>query len=680
MIPPGKIHVSIFLLSLLLVPVSPGMGEESIPAAPAMDRVTLQGGKTVEGSIIDITDLRVVVVSGGEGGTRSVHPRGEVQKIERAAASALLEFFERKLGEYRGSAAELWKLADFCSTKKILPERRRALREVIRIEPDNLQARLELGHAKLDGKWLGEEEVEAKLLENYEIQNGELVPGTGPGKTPTTVVRKNSGIPPSYRILDRKKLSAEERKKLEKDRANRIRDAEKYLESKRKEYIGIPWENRHKIPTPNFEIHCNSTEKVARAYAALMEEIRSHLQKMFTSRIQRTQKAPVFIYCSQEEFMSRDSLGRWGGRGLGGYYNPVSQAITTYHGTFGFTGTTLSVLCHEGTHYYQGLVLKDFNNIPMWLIEGLAVYFGDGMVFDPVKKKMTLGKVPRDRLAHIQEKMLAKRHTPVEKLVTLTRNQGFSGSHYADSWALIYFLVNSGKDGMHFLTDYWRTGLERLLTKKDFMDLSDNYFDGVKNLEAKYIEYVLGLEMPSAGKVVGDWFQSEVFQFDFKAPSEDWKFFEDREDKKLLVGLIDPSSDAEVRVYFQNNDSFLEKDVYFDGYQKLASTLFKEVKHEPVKISGLDGFKLGYVSPSRKAADFTPAGERMPLSVIAAGGKEKEKAKGKGAEYDVVEFKLIQVDGLVTIVCSAPAGRGVAFAPVFDRMNENFALTFTRRW
>jgi hypothetical protein len=488
-------------------------------------------------------------------------------------------------------------------------------------------------------------------------------------------VRRTSGIPQSYRILERKKLSPEERKKLEKDRAKRIRDAEKYLESKRKEYIGIPWENRHTIRTPNFEIHCNSTENVARVYGALMEEIRKKLGKWFTSGVKRTGRAPVYIYSSQEEFMSKDNLGRWAGRGLGGYYSPVTQAITTYHGTFGFTGTTLSVLAHEGTHYYQGLVLKDFDHIPMWLIEGLAVYIGDGMVFDPVARKMTLEKVPRDRLAHIQEKMLAKRHTPVEKLVTMTRNQGFSGSHYADSWALIYFLINSDTKGKPFLSDYWRTGIDRLLTKKDFLDLSDHYFDGVKNLEARYMEYILGLEMPSAGTVVGDWFQSEVFQFDFKAPSDDWKFFDDREDKKLLVGLIDPSSDAEVRIYFQNNDSFLEKDVYFDGYQKLASTLFKEVKHEPVKISGLDGFKLGYVSPSRKAADFAP--DRMPTQGPGAAAPAKEKAK---AEYDVVEFKLIQVDGLVTIVCSAPAGRGPAFAPVFDRMNENFALTFTRRW
>ena len=673
MIPLGKIHVSTVLLPLLFIPVSRGAGEES-PAPPAVDRITLKGGKTIEGSVIDITDHRVVVLSGGEGGTRSVHARGEVQAIERAATRELLDFFERKLGEYRGSAAELSKLAEFCSMKKIVPERRRVLREVIRLEPDNVQARLELGHAKLDGKWLGEEEVEAKLLENFQVQNGELVPG----KTPTTVVRKVSGISPSYRILERKKLSGEERKKLEKERANRIKDAEKYLESKRKEYIGVPWENRYRIPTKNFEIHCNSTEKVAKAYAALMEEIRNHLQKMFTSKIQRTQKAPVFIYSSQEEFMSRDNLGRWAGRGLGGYYNSVTQAITTYHGTFGFTGTTLSVLCHEGTHYYQGLVLKDFNNIPMWLIEGLAVYFGDGMVFDPVKKKMSLGKVPRDRLAHIQEKMLAKRHTPVEKLVSMTRNQGFSGSHYADSWALIYFLVNSGKNGMHFLTDYWRTGLERLLTKKDFLDLSDHYFEGVKNLEAQYMEYILGLEMPSAGRVVGDWFQSEVFQFDFKAPSETWKFFEDKEDKKLLIGLIEPGGEAEVRVYFQNNDSFLEKDVYFDGYEKLARTLFKDVKHEQVKISGLDGYKLGYVSPSRKAADFTPAVERMAPATSPDPGKEKETAKT--AQYDVVEFKLIQVDGLVTIVCSAPAGQGAVHASVFDKMNENFALTFTRRW
>jgi hypothetical protein len=522
------------------------------------------------------------------------------------------------------------------------------------------------------------------------LPRGAAAPEEGPGgaKSGTTSVKEPEAFPKSYRVLERKKLSASERKALEKERADRIKSAEKFLRDRQKEYDGIPWENRHVIKTQHFEIHCNSTLNVAKAYGALMELIRSKLVGIFKSKIQRNLRAPVFIYASQDEFMGKDMFGRFGGRGIGGYYMPTTQAITTYHGTFGFTGTTFGVLAHEGTHYFQGLVLKDFDNIPMWLIEGLAVYVGDGSTFDPKTKKMEIGKIPRDRLAHIQEKVLHKRHTPIDKLVNMTRGiGGFSGSHYADSWALIYYLVNSGDKGKKLLSDYWAIGLDRLLKKKDFLDLAQKYYGGVKNLEAQYIEYILGLEMPPAGRVVGDYFQSDTFQFDFKAPDEEWVFFEDKDDKMCLFGLADPGSSAEVRVYYVSNLFYADSKAYFDAYLRMAQASFGDVKHEEVKVSGLGGYKLTYAAPSRKGADLVPGPEvdpaRQGSAPPPAKAKEKkagEKAGEKADWRDVVEFKLIQIDGVVTIVCSAPKGEGPRFAGVFGRMNDNLTLTFTRRW
>jgi hypothetical protein len=522
------------------------------------------------------------------------------------------------------------------------------------------------------------------------IFRGAAIPEEGPGgaKSGTTSVKEPGALPKSYRVFERKKLSASERRTLEKERADRIKSAEKFLRDRQKEYDGIPWENRHILKTQHFEIHCNSTLNVAKAYGALMELIRSKLLGIFKSKIQRNLRAPVFIYASQDEFMGRDQLGRFGGRGLGGYYNPTTQAITTYHGTFGFTGTTFGVLSHEGTHYFQGLVLKDFDNIPMWLIEGLAVYVGDGSTFDPKTKKMEVGKIPRDRLAHIQEKILHKRHTPIEKLVNMTRGiGGFTGSHYADSWALIYYLVNSGEKGKKLLSDYWAIGLDRLLKKKDFLDLAVKYYGGVKDLEVQYIEYILGLEMPPAGRVVGDYFQSDTFQFDFRAPDDGWVFFEDRDDKMCLFGLVDPGSSAEVRVYYVSNLYAADSKTYFGAYLRMAEASFKDVKHEEVKVSGLGGYKLTYSAPSRKAADFVPGPEIDPARQGTAPAAPRPVTKAKGKEpddkadwRDVVEFKLIQVDGVVTIVCSAPRGEGPRFAGVFGRMNDNFTLTFTRRW
>ena len=319
---------------------------------------------------------------------------------------------------------------------------------------------------------------------------------------------------------------------------------------------------------------------------------------------------------------------------MGGYYNPGTQTVTAYHGTFGFTGTTFSVLCHEGTHYYQGLVLKDFENMPIWLIEGLAVYFGDGSVFDPKKAKIEVGKIPRDRLADIQERMLIQRNTPIEKLITMTRYNGFSGTQYADAWALIYFMVNSGDKGKKLLTDYWSIGLERDLTKQDFLGLAEKYFGGVKALERQYVDYISGLHMPPAGHVIGDYFVSDIFQFDFKAPGDDWQFFEDPDDKKMLIGLLCPGTSAETRVTYQNNFFNSKSDAYLEGYLRIAKPLYKNLEYEPAKISGLKGFKLHYLDESGESVELSDLGALAKLKIergLTDGSEKKAPTARKGA-------------------------------------------------
>ncbi|MBI4600796.1 MAG: DUF1570 domain-containing protein, partial [Planctomycetes bacterium] len=344
-----------------------------------------------------------------------------------------------------------------------------------------------------------------------------------------------------------------------------------------------------------------------------------------------------------------------------------------------FTGTTFGVLCHEGTHYFQGLVLQDFDNIPMWLIEGLAVYFGDGSAFDAQKRKITVGLIPRDRLAHIQEKMLLARHTPVKKLVSMTRRDGFNGSHYADAWALIYFLVKSGKKGELLLMEYWAKGLKARLEKKDFLDLADKHFGGVEALEKQYVAYTLKLDMPPAGKVLGDYFVSDTFQFDYKAPGEDWQFFEDRDDKKLLVGMLAPSGKGEIRVYYKNNELWLKPDKYMEGYLRTVPQ-FKDLKRDQVKSGKLQWEKLTYLDDGSDPPAMTivmSEEEGIPRVEVI---KAKKDDKAKKAPSDVVRYLLIQDDGVVEVECSAPQGQGAQLAEVFDVAHESFTMTFTRRW
>ena len=639
----------------------------------APDTLRMADGSSVKGVLLDLTDAEAVVMVAGE---RKALARSQVKDIQRAAAAKTLGFLEKKAAAYRKSdkdvaaRARLWlRLADFCAKQEsklkqsFSPERRQALREVVRLDPNSKPAREGLGQAQLNGAWLSETEVAEKLKAGYSIVGGSLVRDT------KTTVRTGGALPKAYKIVRGEELNERKIKKIEKDRTKRLKSAEKFLAEKQREYEGVPWSKRYKIPTPNFVIHCNSTLKVARAYGALMELIRAELAKMFPSKIQRQGKAHIYIYASQEDFMSQDDYGRYGGRGLGGYYVPTTQKVACFHGTFGFTGTTFGVLCHEGTHYYQGLVLKNFRNIPIWLVEGLAVYFGDGSKFDPKKGKITVGQIPRDRLSHLQEKMEKGRHTDVEKLISMKRGfGGFNGSHYADSWGLIYFLVNSGKDGTRLMTEYWARGLVEELKKKHFTELVERYFGSYEDLQDKYESYIKGLKPPPAGVIQGPYFSSDYFQFDVRLPSAEWSYFEDASDKKLLVGMLQEKSPAEpeVRIYYANNMMAQRGSAYIKDYVKGLESKFGKVKQDETKISNLDAYVLNYTDPNEEKE--------------SKDGADKKKPKGRVGPRDVTEYLLIQIDGIVVIRCTTKKGERGQVADDFDKVRASFTQTLTRRW
>jgi hypothetical protein len=656
-------------------PRRPGEGEGA-GQAPRIDTLTLTDGKMLKGTLLDVTADHVVLRT--ESG-KEILERPRVQKIDRSAESKALDFVARYMARYEAEATPIadWKqLADFCRKHGLFPEQRACLRQVIRLAPDDAEARAALGEVLVDGRWLTEVEVEKKRREGFDFEKKESKEG------PTVVVKKPVETPRSIIFLERQKLSEREMKRMEKERRERIEKTVQFRRKLESEYQGVDWSKRHRIQTRHFEIHCNSTYEVAQRYGVLMELIRGKLAEMFKGSSSRSQRAAVYIYASQEDFMNNDDYGRWAGRGLGGYYIPINQSITTYHGTFGFTGTTFGVLCHEGTHYYQGLLLKNgFDKVPIWFIEGLAVYFGDGSKFDPERKRITIGHIPRDRLGHIQEKMARGSHKKVEELVGMNRSN-FWGSHYADAWALIYFLVQSGNAGKQLLAEYWAMGIDpsrrEPLAKKDFLQLAVRHFGTVEELERQYVGYITNLRPPPAGVIQGDYFVSDDFQFEFKAPGPEWQFFDDLEDKNLLVGLLLPGTSAAVRLYYTNNMSNKKADEYFQDYLRAYARHLEGMSHEKVRSGNLDWYKLSYVDTGKRlgaiAIELDDDG-----GIIVVNTGEPDKAKEKQPR-DVIKFMLIQIDGVASIECSVPKGEMDRFRSTFEKLNENFSLLFSRRW
>ena len=644
---------------------------DSDPSILQADTVELKGGEVLRGKLLDISKKRLVLLEGLEEKTIS---RREVEEFTRGVADSLHRMKKkfRKVEDGDNDVDRWLLLARFCAKRESergenwTPERRRALRRVLRLDPSHAKAKQGMREVVFhSGSWLTRDE-----LSGFELSKGALVEREGgkrPRESSKTRVVKEKGLPSNYQTLERTELAKSKRIRLEKDIAKRRRTATKVREAQDREYEGVEWENRHKIRTPHFEIQCNSTRRVARLYGDLMELIRAELSKMFNSKIRRNLRSAVKIYKSQEEFIDQDTYGRWGGRGLGGYYIPPTGTVVAFHGTFGFTGTTFSVLAHEGTHYFQGLVLKSFDNVPVWLVEGLAVYFGDGSEFDPETGKIKVGLIPRDRLLHIQSKIRAKRHTPIKRLVGMKRWGGgepFRGTHYADAWAVIYYLVKSGRQGQGLLREYWTAGIQRELKRRDFTKLANKYFGSIAELETQYLAYIMELDLPSAGEVKGEYYISDTFRFLVKLPSPEWQYFKDSNDQKMVVGMISEKSGAEVRLYFKSNFYGYEAREYVELMKKSYRGLHGGVRTAETTMGGLPAYRLRY----------TQGGARVKRS------KSEKERRRRSVGKDVVEYVLVQIDGVAMIRCFAKLGESRERKDAFETVRESFTLDNTRRW
>lgn len=95
---------------------------------------------------------------------------------------------------------------------------------------------------------------------------------------------------------------------------------------------------------------------------------------------------------------------------------------------------TEQVLFHELGHYLHKLIDEDFK-YPHWPGESLSEYYG-GALWDPVKKKLTVGLVHNGRLATIRGEMESGKKIELRKMITTA---GFED--YTWGWSFVHFLM-----------------------------------------------------------------------------------------------------------------------------------------------------------------------------------------------------------------------------------------------
>ena len=147
-----------------------------------------------------------------------------------------------------------------------------------------------------------------------------------------------------------------------------------------------------------------------------------------------------------------------GGPGTGaimnGYFNPSRILMVTYNDKLPNSNTTVEdILAHECTHQFVHLLCNGSSHVPLWLNEGLAVYFenirvqGSGWKWEP----------PADRLARLLPVYKNTQRTlrPLAQWLD-PNNRNITVDEYGEAYAMVHFWLFASPDGRKLFTAYWK--------------------------------------------------------------------------------------------------------------------------------------------------------------------------------------------------------------------------------
>jgi hypothetical protein len=279
--------------------------------------------------------------------------------------------------------------------------------------------------------------------------------------------------------------------------------------------------------TAHYLICFNTSRAYAQWCGGLYERLYKGFTNFWTQRGFKLHEPEVplvvLIFADREAYAahSKEELGEGAG-GVIGFYNLKSNRVTMYD----LTGveslrragdkkgnasqinamlmrpeaeSMVATVIHEATHqiaFNCGLQQR-FADIPLWLCEGLAIYF-ETPDLSNAKSWRTIGAVNRPRLMKFRES-LANR--PADSLtMLLTDDQRFRDGRtaiecYAESWALNYFLIRQRPK--QYLA-YLEMLAEKVPLVSDkpadrLKEFKACFGDDLKTLDAEFLRHMRGI-------------------------------------------------------------------------------------------------------------------------------------------------------------------------------------------
>lgn len=315
-----------------------------------------------------------------------------------------------------------YELALWARDRGFAAESRTFMAKTVALDGFHEGARTALGHRKHEGRWYSDDEFKREVLGLIKGPSGRWVKKAAPKpETTKPVAKKPKGPvvplpPPSPYQEDTKWYKDPESKVCE-------------------------WEEAKDYKTKYYVIKTNIKPAYAKKYGRMMDKYFKRFRSVFRNFLPPTAYEPsvIYIHANKKEFHEKNPQVP---KTAGGFYQPKTKRVVAFHGMFTKTMTTRDVLAHEGTHQFEDIVLQGkFWNCPIWIIEGLAVFF-ESAYFNG--SEVRIGLVPRERLWSLKRGIATKSLIPLRKLLRTPQRQ-FGGYHYAHAWSLIYMVIYGDK-------------------------------------------------------------------------------------------------------------------------------------------------------------------------------------------------------------------------------------------
>ena len=151
-------------------------------------------------------------------------------------------------------------------------------------------------------------------------------------------------------------------------------------------------------------------------------------------------KFPFFLFRDLKDYHRAGGM-----RGTAGVFNPNTDTLMAYAGAE-TSDQTWNVIQHEGFHQFARSVIG--GELPIWVNEGLAEYFGEGLF---TGDGFVTGVIPPKRLALVKEQIKQKKFKSIKDMMRLDHarwNKEMSGENYDQAWTMVQFLAHA-EDGKY---------------------------------------------------------------------------------------------------------------------------------------------------------------------------------------------------------------------------------------